>query len=119
MKPNILFVHIQNTLMNQERVPLLSAEAQYSPVVQTVNSSVVLPEMNGFLVFSTLLSVESPNQNNGATTRSENQTPNQVSSNHAAESTNVEERPKPKTAIEGYLAKCGGCQVELGMRLFI
>ena len=85
--------------MNPERVPLLSAMDQYSPVVETISSTVVLPEMN-----------EAANQNSNAITHSENQMPNQVSSNHPEESSRVEEPPKPKTAVEGYLAKCGGCQ---------
>lgn len=34
--------------MNPERVPLLSATDQYSPVVEAVNNTVVFPEMNGF-----------------------------------------------------------------------
>lgn len=64
------------------------------------------------------LSVEATNQNNDAIAQSENQMLNQVSSNHAAESSQVEEPPKPKTAVEGYLAKCGGCQVGLLIILF-
>lgn len=64
------------------------------------------------------LSVEAANQSSNAITHSENQMPNQVSSNHPEESTRVEEPPKPKTAVEGYLAKCGGCQVGLLIILF-
>lgn len=33
--------------MNQERIPLLSAEAQHSPVVEQVTNPVVLPELKG------------------------------------------------------------------------
>lgn len=53
-KKFILFI-FKNTLMNPERVPLLSAMDQYSPVVETINSTVVLPEMNGFGVCQCLI----------------------------------------------------------------
>lgn len=64
------------------------------------------------------LSVEAANQSSDAITHSENQMLNQVTSNHPEESSKVEEPPKPKTAVEGYLAKCGGCQVGLLIILY-